>query len=296
MTSDPFELFDQWFADARSAEPNDPEAMALATADSAGRPSVRMVLLKGHGRDGFVFYTNREGRKGRELAENLLRPVRWRETRAENLTAALMAREEVVTTRAAVAPDGRLLGLACSIEADFGAWSFFPANYMARVIAQGRTARVDVGEVNGSVFVNNASLGIYPKIVRERTHQQRRFGRSKRSAMLWATLAALHRSPLLDLRLELEEGVHDCRAPFVFVGNNAYVLEGFDIGKREHRVCRRGHGDDDIRAARRGTGACCSFTLEPSAVTRRPNSSAASSRGSRYWTRPIVATSSSASR
>jgi diacylglycerol kinase family enzyme len=103
----------------------------------------------------------------------------------------------------------------------------------ARVIAQGRSARVDVGEVNGSVFVNNASLGIYPKIVRERTQQQRRFGPSKRSAMLWATLAALQRSPLVDLRLELEEGVHDCRAPFVFVGNNDYVLEGFDIGKRE---------------------------------------------------------------
>jgi pyridoxamine 5'-phosphate oxidase len=70
MTSDPFELFDQWFAEARAAEPNDPEAMALATADSAGLPSVRMVLLKGHCRDGFVFYTNREGRKGGELAAN----------------------------------------------------------------------------------------------------------------------------------------------------------------------------------------------------------------------------------
>lgn len=70
MTSDPFELFEQWYAEARAAEPNDPDAMALATADSAGRPSVRMVLLKGHGRDGFVFYTNRAGRKGGELAAN----------------------------------------------------------------------------------------------------------------------------------------------------------------------------------------------------------------------------------
>ncbi len=70
MTSDPFELFDQWFTEARSAEPNDPDAMALATADSAGRPSVRMVLLKGHGPDGFVFYTNLGSRKGGELATN----------------------------------------------------------------------------------------------------------------------------------------------------------------------------------------------------------------------------------
>jgi carbon-monoxide dehydrogenase large subunit len=68
-------------------------------------------------------------------ARLLRRPVRWRETRSENLTAALHAREEIVTTRAAVDTDGRILGLACTIEADFGAWSFFPANYMARVIA-----------------------------------------------------------------------------------------------------------------------------------------------------------------
>src|SRR5919107_3223119 len=70
MTSDPFELFDQWFAEARAAEPNDPDAMALATADSQCRPSVRMVLLKGHGPDGFVFYTNLGSRKGEELAAN----------------------------------------------------------------------------------------------------------------------------------------------------------------------------------------------------------------------------------
>lgn len=68
--TDPFALFDQWFAEARASEPNDPNAMALATADAVGRPSVRMVLLKGHGRDGFVFYTNREGRKAADLAAN----------------------------------------------------------------------------------------------------------------------------------------------------------------------------------------------------------------------------------
>ena len=70
MTEDPYALFETWFAEAKAAEPNDPEAMALATADSAGRPSVRMVLLKGHGPDGFVFYTNRESRKAGEMAAN----------------------------------------------------------------------------------------------------------------------------------------------------------------------------------------------------------------------------------
>ena len=67
---DPFALFEAWFADARASEPNDPNAMALATATPDGRPSVRMVLLKGHGPDGFVFYTNLTSRKGGELAAN----------------------------------------------------------------------------------------------------------------------------------------------------------------------------------------------------------------------------------
>ena len=68
--SDPLALFDAWFAEAQASEPNDANAMALATATPGGRPSVRMVLLKGHGPDGFVFYTNAESRKGREIAEN----------------------------------------------------------------------------------------------------------------------------------------------------------------------------------------------------------------------------------
>ena len=72
MADDPIALFDAWFAEARASEPNDPESMALATADAAGRPSVRMVLLKGHGPDGFVFYTNLDSRKGGELAIGLL--------------------------------------------------------------------------------------------------------------------------------------------------------------------------------------------------------------------------------
>lgn len=68
MITDPFALFDTWFAEARARELNDSNAMALATVDADGQPSVRMVLLKGHGPDGFVFYTNRESRKADELA------------------------------------------------------------------------------------------------------------------------------------------------------------------------------------------------------------------------------------
>lgn len=71
--AEPFGLFERWFADAKAREPNDPNAMALATVDPSGLPNVRMVLLKGldgaeRGADrGFVFYTNYESAKGREL-------------------------------------------------------------------------------------------------------------------------------------------------------------------------------------------------------------------------------------
>jgi pyridoxamine 5'-phosphate oxidase len=70
MATDPFSLFDEWFADARASEPDLPEAMSVATADASGRPSSRMVLLKAHGPDGFVFYTHDGSAKGRQLADN----------------------------------------------------------------------------------------------------------------------------------------------------------------------------------------------------------------------------------
>lgn len=68
--SDPFALFDEWFAEAVKKELNDANAMALSTVDAAGLPDVRMVLLKGADRDGFVFYTNLGSAKGQELASN----------------------------------------------------------------------------------------------------------------------------------------------------------------------------------------------------------------------------------
>lgn len=68
--TDPFQLFDEWFAEAKASEPNDADAMALATSTPDGRPSVRIVLLKGRGPEGFTFYTNLDSRKGAELAAN----------------------------------------------------------------------------------------------------------------------------------------------------------------------------------------------------------------------------------
>jgi pyridoxamine 5'-phosphate oxidase len=69
--NDPFQLFGRWMAEAVASEPNDPDAMAIATTDAAGLPDVRMVLLKQADAGGFVFYTNTQSQKGLQLAENM---------------------------------------------------------------------------------------------------------------------------------------------------------------------------------------------------------------------------------
>ncbi len=71
ITENPIDIFNQWFAEAEKSEPNDPTAMNLATADKNGRPSSRMVLLKGIDDRGFVFYTNLGSRKSQQLEENM---------------------------------------------------------------------------------------------------------------------------------------------------------------------------------------------------------------------------------
>ncbi|PRD45695.1 pyridoxamine 5'-phosphate oxidase [Phyllobacterium phragmitis] len=67
QASEPFQLFAEWLSDATKSEPNDPNALALATVDENGMPNVRMVLLKDFDESGFVFYTNYESQKGREI-------------------------------------------------------------------------------------------------------------------------------------------------------------------------------------------------------------------------------------
>jgi pyridoxamine 5'-phosphate oxidase len=67
QAEDPIALFDSWLEEAKASEPNDPNGMALSTVDADGLPNVRMVLLKGHDADGFVFYTNTQSQKGEEL-------------------------------------------------------------------------------------------------------------------------------------------------------------------------------------------------------------------------------------
>ena len=102
----------------------------------------------------------------------------------------------------------------------------------AETILNGRAVQVDVGEVNGRVFLNNSSLGLYPSIVHRREQQQHRLGRGKWPAFIWAALSVLRRYPFLNVRLHVDERELARRTPFVFIGNNEYVMESFDIGAR----------------------------------------------------------------
>jgi YegS/Rv2252/BmrU family lipid kinase len=100
------------------------------------------------------------------------------------------------------------------------------------VIAQGREIAVDMGEVNGRLFINNSSLGLYPDIVLDRERQRQRLGRGKWAALLAASVHAARRYPVLSLQLEVDGKVLERRTAFVFVGNNEYRMEGFEIGER----------------------------------------------------------------
>lgn len=117
MTDDPFALFDSWLAEARASEPNDGNAMALATATPDGCPSVRMVLLKGHGPDGFIFYTNLDSRKGGELVLNphVALLFHWKSLRRQIRIEGVVAPVDNATADAYFATRGR--------DSQLGAWA-----------------------------------------------------------------------------------------------------------------------------------------------------------------------------
>jgi len=107
----------------------------------------------------------------------------------------------------------------------------------ATVVASGKTAVIDVGEVNGKIFLNNSSLGLYPRLVRRREEQQEQLGRGKWPAALWAAITLLRRHPLLDVRLTVNGKCINRRAAVVFIGNNVYSMSGLSIGERERLDC-----------------------------------------------------------
>ncbi|MBS1795981.1 MAG: diacylglycerol kinase family lipid kinase [Acidobacteria bacterium] len=120
-----------------------------------------------------------------------------------------------------------------------------------RVIAENHIRKIDAAEVNGRIFINNSSIGLYPQLVRRREKRQR-LGYGKWRAAFWAALRVLNISPFFAARLETGDERRIVRTPFVFVGNNAYEMELFRVGRRArlddgrlsvyflHRSSRRG--------------------------------------------------------
>lgn len=101
-----------------------------------------------------------------------------------------------------------------------------------RVIAEGHTRTIDLAEVNGRIFINNSSIGLYPRMVRKRERQQR-LGRGKWIAALWASLRMFKLSPFLKVNIRLENQQFLRKTPFVFVGNNEYDMDIYNIGRRK---------------------------------------------------------------
>lgn len=121
----------------------------------------------------------------------------------------------------------------------------------AAIIAAGRTHPVDVAELNGRVFVNNSSIGVYPHTVRERDAQRAEHGIGKWRAMLRAIAAVLRRVPTMRVRLEVDGRTLHRTTPLVFVGNGRYEMSGLALGKRASLV----GGVLSVYHTRRVTGA-----------------------------------------
>lgn len=182
-------------------------------------------------------------------AQGLLADITLAHSGAELIAAARAALARGVTLVAAGGGDGTINAVASVLvdtEVRYGVLPLGTLNHFAKDLkipldldgaianlAQGRPVRVDVGDVNGRIFLNNSSLGLYPDIVRDRERQQRRLGRGKWLAFGWAALAVLKRYPFLSVRLEVDGVAHARRTPFVFIGNNAYQMQGLNIGERE---------------------------------------------------------------
>jgi YegS/Rv2252/BmrU family lipid kinase len=168
---------------------------------------------------------------------------------SEILAAAKRAHSENVDVVVAGGGDGTINCVAAQIAGTDTALGVLPLgtlNHFAKdlgipldvelamqTILDGRPIAVDVGEVNGKLFLNNSSIGIYPDMVKEREAGQHRLGKSKWEAFFWACLKVARRYPFIDVQLKVDGDTLARHTPFVFVGNNAYTIDGFDLGGRK---------------------------------------------------------------
>ena len=141
----------------------------------------------------------------------------------------------VSSVAAAVVDHGKILGvLPLGTLNHFARDLKIPSDPQAaaQAIIAGHTTEVDVGEVTNRIFLNNSSLGLYPTIVRERQKRER-LGFRKWPAFIWASIQAFRRYPLLNVQLVVNDHLLNRRTPFVFVGNNKYAMDLFNVGVRD---------------------------------------------------------------
>jgi diacylglycerol kinase family enzyme len=150
-------------------------------------------------------------------------------------------------TLVAAGGDGTISSVAAALidsEATLGVLPIGTLNHFAKdlripldmegaagVLANGRVAKIDAGEVNGRVFINNSGIGVYPRMVKWR-EEYRRMGATQLTALFWAAVTAVRRMPFLRLRLTAAGTDVTLVTPLIFVGNNEYEVEGFTSGRR----------------------------------------------------------------
>jgi diacylglycerol kinase family enzyme len=180
-------------------------------------------------------------------AANIAATVHLCEAAQLTATARALARDSDVDAVVAAGGDGTVSAVAAGLVGTDVALGVIPLgtlNHFAKdlgikdvqsavdAIAKGTPKRIDVGEVNGRVFINNSSIGLYPEMVSARDTDRRRNGRSKWSAMIRAAVRILLRFPLLHVAVAIAGGVFSARTPFVMIGNNEYALGLTEIGSR----------------------------------------------------------------
>ena len=141
----------------------------------------------------------------------------------------------ISTVAAEVSKAGKILGvLPLGTLNNFSKDLAIPQDLPGAVstIAAGNVRVIDLAEVNGRPFINNSSIGLYPRIVLRRVEHQR-LGRGKWNAAFWAALQMFRLSPFLKVRIEVDGKSFLRKTPFVFVGNNEYEMDLYNIGRRE---------------------------------------------------------------
>ncbi len=185
----------------------------------------------------------------RELCDEAAREVRVTSATGKGIERAAHAAVtegcELLVAGGGDGTIGTVAGIAAEAGLRFGVLPLGTRNHFARdlglpldldgamqVILGGVMRTVDLGEVNGRVFINNSSLGVYPRLVRFR-EKLRKYGLAKWVAAAWALLAVLRRHPFVAVRITADGEPMVRRTPFVFIGNNEYRMEGLSAARRE---------------------------------------------------------------